>query len=132
MMNTRDLAFAQYWAYARDILGAKWAPAILITLQDGPRHYKDILRDVRAHHSWNHPSGRREFLHEGILTRSLKALTESGMLVRDERTGVFPPSVTYALTPAAKALIAAAQPMATWAREHQQGATDAACQAVGF
>lgn len=117
-MERHDYSTARSWGYARDMLAAKWAPAILTALVDGPMHYKELLREVREHYSGEETNSRDGVLHDGILTKTLKVLTENGLLRRHQISGVFPPSVTYSLTTAARELLIAARPLAAWAERH--------------
>lgn len=117
-----DNAFVHGWASARATSSAKWAPAILVALQSEALHYTELLAAVRASHNECAACAHCGHLHEGILTRSLKTLTDDGLLSRTEAVRVFPPSVEYALTPAGRELLAAVRPLADWGRRHRRPA----------
>lgn len=45
-------------------------------------------------------------------------LTAAGVLARPEYHDIFPPTVVYRLTPAARSAVEAMRPVAAWARDH--------------
>lgn len=117
-MNQGNDQVLRGWYSARAMLAAEWTPAILVTLLDGPRHYTELLSIVgtlRPSDGWNR---RHETLHESTLTRTLKQLTDDDLIQRDELPGLFPQSVLYTLTSAARELVESVVPMAEWSERH--------------
>jgi DNA-binding HxlR family transcriptional regulator len=45
-------------------------------------------------------------------------MTADCLIVREQETGAFPPSVVYSLTPATREALDAMQPLADWVGQH--------------
>jgi DNA-binding HxlR family transcriptional regulator len=112
--------FLQGWYATRVLLSAEWTPSILVALLGGPLHYKDLLSAVRSLRAAERWSDRHQVLHESILSRSLRALTADGLIVRVQDPGVFPPSVQYRLMPAAREIVQILVPAAEWSKRHPE------------
>ena len=92
-----------------DILGQvgdKWTVQVVVSLQDRPRRFNDIKRQV-------------EGISQQMLTRTLKALERDGMVERTVRAST-PPQVTYALTTLGRSLSEPVRQLADWAVEHRE------------
>ncbi len=106
------------WYSARAMTAAEWAPAIMCVLADGPLHYRDLLAEVRRIEPSDGWPRRHITLHDSMLARSLKRLTDDGLLCRDEdRTG-FPPAVCYSLSRAGREFLHLAALLAEWSDRH--------------
>jgi DNA-binding HxlR family transcriptional regulator len=111
--------FLSGWYDARALLAAEWAPAIVVTLLDGPRSYKETLTAAQESNPSRRWTDRHARLHESILSRTLRAMTRDGLLERQEDATTFPPTVRYRLTDDCRTLLETLAPMADWARAHQ-------------
>ncbi len=106
------------WYSVRELTAGVWTPAVLFALRDGALHFTDILTTVRTYSFTGDWPVHHVTLHDSILARTLKRLTEDGLLDRDEADGAFPPSVQYGLTAAGREILAAAPILAAWATRH--------------
>lgn len=116
--NQAEPSFLTRWYCARALIAAEWIPAILVALLNGTMTYSQLREAVEARQvaeGWN---PRHERIHQSTLTRSLKQLAGDGLIVRDELPGAFPRSVRYTLTPAARELVEAMEPLTMWAGRH--------------
>lgn len=102
------------------LFGDKWAPPILVALTGGPMRRIDILHTVRSYSIGQEWSGKPAVLHDSILARALKKMTDAGLLVREERPSGFPPAVYYSLTPQVVESLTALAPWVRWARAHPE------------
>jgi DNA-binding HxlR family transcriptional regulator len=96
------------WHGARALTAGEWVPAVMLTLLASPLRYTAILSAVRSRDT-DMSARRHETLHDSVLARTLRRMADDGLLDRSERTGVFPPSVLYALTPPARERLDARQ-----------------------
>jgi DNA-binding HxlR family transcriptional regulator len=97
--------------------GGRVGTGVMLTLLDGPMHYKDILSAVRSLNS--DVRGRRhQTLQDSVLTRTLRQATDDGLIDRYGRTAVFSSSVLYALTPSGRELLNAVVPLVHWGELH--------------
>jgi diguanylate cyclase (GGDEF)-like protein len=115
--GTTMMEGARFWVGFDDVLrllNGKWDSAVLEALSDGPLHWSDILSAIRRQKAA--VVGRRNgILHESVLARTLLRMERDGLVLRMEKPAIFPPSVTYELTPRARSLIKALTPAAEWA-----------------
>ncbi|NKQ59016.1 helix-turn-helix transcriptional regulator [Amycolatopsis sp. K13G38] len=103
----------------KQLLSDKWAPAILVTLAEGRMRRVDILSTIHSFSYGEEWSDRNAPLQDSILARTLKRMTEEGLLVRTEPdTTTFPPEVYYSLTPPMEEFLAAVGPVREWSRRH--------------
>ncbi|MEV0391368.1 helix-turn-helix domain-containing protein [Nonomuraea sp. NPDC050643] len=86
-------------------VGDKWSVLILSVLEGGPRGFNELDRSV-------------EGLSRRMLTRTLRALEEDGLLSRTVRPGV-PPRVDYALTELGRSFLEPVRAVGLWALAHQ-------------
>lgn len=89
-----------------EIIGSKWKIPILWNLTHHDRlHYNELKRRVSG-------------ITNTMLTRALRELEESGLVVRAAEE-VVPPSVIYCLTDMGKKLLPALDGLYAWGEEHQ-------------
>jgi len=88
---------------AFDFLGKRWNGVILGSLSRGPAGFADLRRGVGG-------------ITDSMLSDRLTELADAGLVVRSV-TDSRPPSVSYDLTPAGKALIPILDQLAHWAAE---------------
>jgi DNA-binding HxlR family transcriptional regulator len=118
MLTPKDADFLPHWYRARSLIAPEWAPPILVALLDGPLHYRQIKAIVSSLGVTDGAAKAHRPLHESSLSRTLARMTRDGLLDRHEQVGAFPPSVTYSLTAAARAVLDAAVPLADWAQRN--------------
>jgi diguanylate cyclase (GGDEF)-like protein len=100
-----------YWFGLYNLLQlfkGEWVPAILGTLADGPKHFSEILATIHSTAIGQPDSDR--WLHDSILTRTLRSMEEKELVVRHELQARFPKSTVYELTPLATELLASLAP----------------------
>src|ERR1700682_4825640 len=101
------------------MISGKYKLRIVWDLQDGPLRYGEIrsglLRGTQG-------SGE---IAPRVLSRELKALTESGLVDRKDY-GVVPPKVEYRLTRKGKSFVPGIAAIRTWGARHLTEAADAA------
>ncbi|WP_233432938.1 MULTISPECIES: helix-turn-helix domain-containing protein [Rahnella] len=85
-------------------VGDRWTMQVVVTLQEQPRRFNDIKRQVGN-------------ISQQMLTRTLKALERDGMILRTV-CSTSPPQVEYALTDLGKSLSEPVRQLAQWARLH--------------
>lgn len=102
------------------LVGDKWTLAILVTLSDGPMRRVEIHSTINSYSIGEEWSDKHAILHDSILARTLKKLTEEGLLARARRTDIFPPQVFYSLTQDAVDFLRLAEPAIAWAEEHTE------------
>lgn len=79
------------------LFGGKWAPAINVTLSHRPMRRAEILSTITSYSLGEEWSGKPAVLHDSILTRTLRKLTEQDLLARTRDTSTFRPKVFYSL-----------------------------------
>jgi DNA-binding HxlR family transcriptional regulator len=119
VLTPADDDFLACWYDARALTAADWTPSILMALLDGPLHYREIKSIVSSFRVSDRRTLRPRTFHESSLSRTLSRMTDDSLLERHECLGAFPPSVTYSLTPAARAIVDAVVPMAAWAQHNR-------------
>ena len=119
MLTPADDDFLACWYDARALTAADWTPSILMALLHGPLHYREIRSMVASFQVSDRRTLRPRTFHESSLSRTLSRMTDDGLLERHKCSGAFPPSVTYSLTPAGRAIVDAAVPMAVWAHRNR-------------
>jgi DNA-binding HxlR family transcriptional regulator len=93
------------------------APAILVTLQDGPMRRKEILSTVNSC-SIGKEWSDKHVLHGSILARTLKKMTEKGLVTRASDTMTFPQRVYYTLNPDGSEYLEIAKALDPWVDAH--------------
>lgn len=90
--------------HAIDIIGTRWTGPILLAAARGAHRFKDYRAMIAG-------------ISDPQLTLRLKQLQSRGLI---ERTVIpsTPVQITYALTPDAKELISALQPLSRWSERH--------------
>jgi DNA-binding HxlR family transcriptional regulator len=83
-----------------NIIGDKWSLLVVRHLDQGPRRFTELKRDIDG-------------ISQRMLTVTLRALERDGILTRTVRN-VMPPHVSYELTPLGTTLRAAALPLLEW------------------
>jgi DNA-binding HxlR family transcriptional regulator len=93
------------------MIGGKYKLRIVWDLQEGPRRYGEIrvglLRGVAG----------TAAIAPRVLSRELKALTESGLIARRDY-GTVPPKVEYRLTPKGKSFVPVIAAIRRWGDRH--------------
>src|SRR6185437_14129729 len=89
---------------AFDLLGKRWTGIVLGTPAGGPAGFGELTRAV-------------EGISDSMLSERLNELSAAGVVLRTVAEGP-PVSVTYALTPAGRALLPALEQISHWAEEH--------------
>lgn len=87
-----------------DLIGGKWAFAILYTLMDGTKRFKELERAI-------------EGINTRMLVKELKSLEANGIIKRKAYATV-PPTVEYSLTAMGKNLKPVFSAIQKWAAEH--------------
>ena len=93
-MKLGDEKFLRAMYDLKYLFGDKWALAIMFALSDGPLRRVDILSTVKSYSIGKEWSDKNAVLHDSILARTLKKMTEEGLLARARAAGTFPPKVT--------------------------------------
>ena len=96
------------WRDLRHLLNGEWIIHILVVLNSGPLHYKDLYQAIQESSTFDPWSGAVRKISGRALGRTLRRLEAGGLVVRTEER-VFPRSVVYSITPAAADLLARAQ-----------------------
>lgn len=119
-MKTGDDRFLRGLYDLKYLFGDKWVPAILVALSDGPLRRKEILSTIGSYLIGEEWSDKHNTLHDSILARTLKKMTEEGLLVRERCTETFPPSVTYAMMPEVREALSLFEPLVAWLDRHPE------------
>jgi DNA-binding HxlR family transcriptional regulator len=96
------------------MISGKYKLRILWDLQDGPRRYGELKSSLLRG-----AEGTREIAPR-VLSRELKALAQSGLIVRKDY-GVVPPKVEYRLTPVGRSFIPVIGEIRKWGARHLGG-----------
>ena len=88
---------------AIELIGRRWAGAILIALAGGPRYFADLGSSIPG-------------VSDRLLSRRLRELEAAGIVERCVHDGA-PARVSYALTEKGRALEPALDELRSWARE---------------
>ena len=94
-----------------DLVGDKWSLLVVRNLKDGPRRYGEIRSGLLRG-----ASGSAEIAPR-VLSRELKALTETGLIDRKDY-GVVPPKVEYRLTRKGKSFVPVIAAIRNWGARH--------------
>jgi DNA-binding HxlR family transcriptional regulator len=113
------------WYSARAVTAAEWAPAIMWALRDGALHYRDLLVAVRRIEPSDGWPRRHITLHDSMLARSLKRMTDDGLICRAEDRAGFPPAVCYSLSEAGLDFLHVAAALADWSYRYPHVITQA-------
>ena len=87
---------------AVELIGKRWAGAILWSLADGPRYFAEVGQSVPG-------------LSDRLLSRRLRELEGEGLVERSVHAGS-PARVSYALTDKGRALEPALRELRSWAK----------------
>jgi DNA-binding HxlR family transcriptional regulator len=129
-MKVDDERFLRGLYDLKYLFGEKWAPAILVTLSDGPMRRKEILSTISSYSIGEQWSDKHAVLHDSILARTLKKMTEEGLLTRTRCTETFPVQVIYSLKPEVLEFLSLAEVLVGWADGHPELVAQAqACRA---
>jgi DNA-binding HxlR family transcriptional regulator len=124
IMALGDQQFVTDEQFLRDLYSLKylfvdkWAPAINVTLSHGPVRRAEVLSTIKSYSLGEEWSGGPGFLHDSILTRTLRKMTEEGLLIRTRDTSTFPPKVFYSLTPEVAEFVELVEPLVDWVRRN--------------
>jgi DNA-binding HxlR family transcriptional regulator len=119
-MKLGDEKFLRAMYDLKYLFGDKWALAIMFALSDGPLRRVDILSTVKSYSIGKEWSDKNAVLHDSILARTLKKMTEEGLLTRSCAVGTFPPKVTYTLRPEVLELLKRGEALVEWTVEHPE------------
>lgn len=98
---------------AVELIGRRWAGAILFKLIDGPHYFRELLVAVPG-------------LSDRLLSQRLRELEAEGLVVRSVHEGP-PARVSYCLSGAGEKLVPALREIHSWAQDHDvTGADEAA------
>lgn len=100
------------------MIGGKYKLRIVWDLQDGPLRYSEIRTGLLRG-----AVGTKEIAPR-VLSRELKALTESGLIDRKD-FGVVPPKVEYRLTRKGKSFVPVIAAIRNWGARHLTQAGEA-------
>ncbi|WP_435581618.1 winged helix-turn-helix transcriptional regulator [Amycolatopsis thermoflava] len=119
-MATGDTGYyLDRWRDLRHLLNGEWIIHVLVTLNAGPLHYKQLYEAIQESSTFDPWSGSIRRISGRALGRTLRRLEAGGLVVRTEER-VFPRSVVYSITPAAVDLLAKARAVMDWAEEHPE------------
>ncbi len=93
---------------AIELIGRRWAGAILIALADGPHYFAELRAVIPG-------------LSDRLLSRRLRELEAAGLVERGVHDGT-PARVSYALTEMGRALEPVLGELRTWAQTWKLGA----------
>jgi DNA-binding HxlR family transcriptional regulator len=119
-MATGDERFLRGLYDLKYLFRDKWVPAILFTLSDGPMQRKDIFSTISSYSIGEEWSDKHNTLHDSILARTLKKMTEEGLLIRERRTETFPARVIYSLTPEVLEFLPLTESLVEWVERHPE------------
>lgn len=91
-------------------IGDKWTVQVIVLLRRQPERFNAIKRRVPK-------------ISQQMLTRTLKALEQDGLITRTVRATA-PPQVEYSLTEAGLSLAETVRHLAVWAVDHRQYISD--------
>ena len=91
---------------ALDTLNGSWKLQILIVLFNGPKRFREIVRDIDG-------------ISDKMLSKELKDLEEN-LLVKRTVYETFPPKVEYAVTEHTKTLNAVITELMNWGKLHRK------------
>lgn len=91
---------------ALDALSGSWKLQILIVLFNGPKRFREIVRDIDG-------------ISDKMLSKELKDLEEN-LLVKRTVYETFPPKVEYAVTEHTKTLNAVITELMNWGKLHRK------------
>lgn len=92
---------------AVELVGRRWAGAILFSLIDGPRFFRELLAAVPG-------------LSDRLLSQRLRELEAEGLVKRSVHDGP-PARVSYCLSPAGRELEPALRELYDWAQRRRSG-----------
>lgn len=116
-MVTGDNRYPQRSRDLRHLLNGEWVIHILVALNAGPLHYNELYSAVQDMTTFDPWTGSVRRIQSRALGRTLRRIETGGLVDRfEERT--FPRSVVYSLTPAAKELLIAVEPLIAWGEKH--------------
>lgn len=90
-----------------DLVSGKWVIRLMQALEPGPLRYSELLRAVPG-------------IGATPLTATLRRMEQGGLVVRHVDGAGAPPTVSYALTGSARALLGPLEGLAEWGRNHGQ------------
>jgi DNA-binding HxlR family transcriptional regulator len=89
---------------AVELIGRRWAGAILFKLIEGPHYFRELLGAVPG-------------ISDRLLSQRLRELEAEGLVERSVHEGP-PARVSYCLSPAGEDLIPALRKIHEWAQDH--------------
>lgn len=119
-MTVGDERFLRGLYDLKYLFGDKWTPAILAALANGPLRRVEILSTISSYSIGEEWSDKHTVLHDSILARYLKKMTEEGLLTRTRSPETFPTKVMYSLTPDVLEFLEIADRALTWVDAHPE------------
>jgi len=92
---------------AVELIGRRWAGAILFKLIDGPHYFRELLAAVPG-------------ISDRLLSQRLRELEAEGLVERSVHDGP-PARVSYCLSEAGEELVPALRQLHAWAQDHEVG-----------
>lgn len=90
---------------AVELIGRRWAGAILFGLIDGRLYFRELLGSIPG-------------ISDRLLSQRLRELEAEGLIERSVHEGP-PARVSYRLSPTGEALVPALRTIHAWAQEHE-------------
>ncbi|KAA2253303.1 helix-turn-helix transcriptional regulator [Solihabitans fulvus] len=119
-MTARDENLLRGLDDLKYLFGDKWVPAILVVLSNGPMRRKDILSTINSYSIGKEWSDKRAVLHDSYLARTVKKLTEAGLVTRTRDTEAFPPRVYYSVKAEVVESLELTKPLLAWIEAHPE------------
>lgn len=94
---------------AVELIGRRWAGAILFRLIDGPLYYRELLGSIPG-------------ISDRLLSQRLRELEAEGLVLRSVHDGP-PARVSYRLSATGEALVPALRKIHAWAQERDAAQT---------
>jgi DNA-binding HxlR family transcriptional regulator len=94
-----------------DRLSDKWVGLVICVLEDGPRRYSEVAREVAG-------------VSQKMLTQTLRSLERDGLVEREVTPSV-PVRVDYTLTALGRSLLPVMEAVHAWAERHMDEANAA-------
>jgi DNA-binding HxlR family transcriptional regulator len=122
-MDEQEVSYRQSILEALDVLKGPWTVALLAELALGQVQYKDLLEKINEFEARSNWMFHDKPLSGRTLTDTLQRARDAGLVERLAGETQFK-GVWYKLTPRGQSLLLALRPLATWAQENREGASN--------